>query len=173
MTIDATAQLELWPEEEWRAVPGFEGFYQVSSLGRVMSLPRPYCRGRILKERLTPKGYVQVALSVNGKVTYHYVHRLVMAAFDKPCPEGLEVLHLDDNPRNNARTNLTYDTHKANVQMVSDHGYHWQGIKTQCDNGHEFTPANTYWRPRGSGRDCRRCNTKVFRRERQARKKAS
>lgn len=29
--------------------------------------------------------------------------------------------------------------------------------KVRCDSGHEFTPANTYWRPHGAGRDCRAC----------------
>ncbi len=26
-----------------------------------------------------------------------------------------------------------------------------------CHRGHPFTPENTYWRPRGDGRNCRRC----------------
>lgn len=30
-------------------------------------------------------------------------------------------------------------------------------VKTHCDNGHEFTPANTYERPGGKGRTCRAC----------------
>lgn len=30
-------------------------------------------------------------------------------------------------------------------------------VLTHCKNGHEFTPANTYERPDGSGRTCRAC----------------
>ena len=52
----------LLPEEAWRDVPGYEGYYQVSSRGRVRSvdrviphprLGRQTVRGRLLTQKVT------------------------------------------------------------------------------------------------------------------------
>ncbi len=50
------------------------------------------------------------------EVEGNLVHRLVMAAFIGPCPEGYEVMHKDDNRANARLDNLCYGTHQENVQ---------------------------------------------------------
>lgn len=80
-----------------------------------------------------------------------------MAAFAGPCPEGLEVRHLDGDPANNRLTNLCYGTHSENVQDSLRHGTHAQARKDHCNAGHEFTPENTYIRPDNGYRQCRTC----------------
>jgi hypothetical protein len=88
-------------DEEWRPVPGFEGQYAVSNLGRCRSLDRTVMkttRGRPVPHRLkgrvlTPgtggRGYLIVAM--HSACTY--VHRLVLAAFVGPRPAGMEAAH--------------------------------------------------------------------------------
>jgi hypothetical protein len=99
-------------------------------------------------------GYKQVTLTANGVQDKHLVHSLVAAAFIGPRPFKLDILHLDDDPTNNALSNLEYDTHKRNMELMSEHG---RGRKpgTHCDKGHEFTEANTYWAD--GKRYCRPC----------------
>ena len=46
--------------EEWRAVIGFEGIYEVSSLGRLRSV-----------DRLDARGYRQLGYIVNGDTWRH------------------------------------------------------------------------------------------------------
>jgi len=53
--------------ERWLPVVGWEEFYEVSSLGRVWSVPRLKCLGRILKARDGGNGYLMVTLSARGK----------------------------------------------------------------------------------------------------------
>ena len=58
--------------EEWRDVVGYEGRYQISSMGRVKSLERKDCLGRTVKERiLKPNvvggGYLMIGLCAGGK----------------------------------------------------------------------------------------------------------
>ena len=94
--------------EQWRPVKGYEGLYEVSSLGRVKSLN--YNRTgveKILKPGMT-SGYLQVGLYKDGEVKHFYVHRLVAEAF-LPNPEGLtEVNHKDENKENNVVGNIEW-----------------------------------------------------------------
>lgn len=125
--------------EQWLPVVGFEGYYDVSSHGRVRSLPRRKCRGRILKPQPLPAGYLQVNLSVSNVRYTRSVHTLVMRAFEGPCPPGEEVRHLDGNPANNRRSNLAYGTHDENAQDMIRHGRtragtrHYRSILTDAD----------------------------------------
>lgn len=69
--------------ETWKPVKGFEGLYEVSSLGRVRSLNY---RGRgevhILSDNLNKKtGYRSLTLSKDRKQYIKYIHRLVAEAF--------------------------------------------------------------------------------------------
>ena len=119
--------------EQWRPVVGWEGFYEVSDLGRVRSLDRvchSYLRGpqRWKGCLLTAKinhnrsGYRQVALTRKGHPHYAYVHRLVLEAFVGPCPAGMETAHGDGNSSNNALSNLRWATPPNNHADKVQHG---------------------------------------------------
>lgn len=110
-------------QEVWKAIPGFEGLYEASSLGRIRSLDRLVVRvdgrtrrqcGRVLKQ--TPmSGYLMVSLSVSAVRTVDLVHRLVASAFCEK-PDGCEVInHLDADKSNNVPTNLEWTTSKKNT----------------------------------------------------------
>lgn len=62
--------------EEWRPIPGFEGRYEASELGRIRSVPRRRTRGGI-KTQFLRAGYWSVKLGINET---HLVHRLVLTA---------------------------------------------------------------------------------------------
>ena len=118
-------------EEVWKDIPGYEGKYQVSNLGRVKSLERKV-RGvnhytgkdffRTIPERILrpgkscKSGHVSVVLGhgERGKP----VHQLVMLAFVGPPPVGMEVRHLNGNPTDNRLENLSYGTRTENILDV-------------------------------------------------------
>lgn len=106
--------------EEWRAVLGFEGKFEVSDHGRVKALPweqRHWCGKtipqpeKIISQSRHSGGYSVVTLRDGKK---HYVHRLVMAAFhgDKA---GFDVNHIDGDKSNNSLANLEYCDRLHNV----------------------------------------------------------
>ena len=114
--------------EEWRAVAGYEGLYEVSNLGRVRSLGRTITRNtrwgtvkpytikpRVLKPLHSQGDYCYVHLfGTDGTSTNHKVHRLVAKAF-VPNPDNLnEVNHIDEDKDNNRADNLEWVTHIAN-----------------------------------------------------------
>ncbi len=123
--------------EKWKDVVGYEGYYQVSNLGRVKSLDRivPHPRlhsqtiiGKILKQK-TVKDInkhksdamisMQVALSVDGKTYYKNVRRLVYIAFVKQLnydKDGLYVINKDGNGYNNRLSNLIVVTKSQKQQ---------------------------------------------------------
>lgn len=114
--------------EEWRPIPGWEGFYEVSDLGRVRGIER-VSSGRRQKSRvLKPTGpvgntkYLFVRLRRKGKTDYKPVHHFVLVAFAGPRPLGKEACHNDGDPTNNCATNLRWDTHTANMQDQVRHG---------------------------------------------------
>ena len=112
-------------EEIWKDVVGYEGYYQVSNLGRVRSLDRIASNGRKIKGKIlstkvnTPPYYQRVSLSVNGKMKLVQVHRLVAQAFVyNPDPEHkTQVGHKDESRTNNRADNLEWVTPKENSNM--------------------------------------------------------
>lgn len=117
--------------EVWKDIPGYEGAYQVSSLGRVRSLDRvvkckcrytgePFdrtVRGRVLR----PAKYCKaghLAVSLGRGSTGKPVHELVMLAFVGKPPVGKEVCHQNGDPTDNRLENLRYDTRRENILDV-------------------------------------------------------
>ena len=105
-------------EEIWKDIKDYEGLYQVSNLGRVKHLEftrlNPLTNGvstikeKILKQNLTPFGYLSVALYKNGKKKWYFVHRLVAKAFISN-PDDLPIInHKDENKVNNSVENLEW-----------------------------------------------------------------
>lgn len=110
--------------EIWKAVPGFEGSYEVSNMGRVRSLDRHVLdtmgrariiRGRVLKGSLIEGRYRMIQLYRDAAYEARYVHDMVADAFVGPKPPGARTRHLDDNPSNNLPVNLKYGTQRENM----------------------------------------------------------
>lgn len=101
-------------KEVWIPIKGFEG-YEVSNLGRVRSF-KIKADGKILKPRMTRKGYLSVPLRKDGKKYFKQVHRLVLMNFD-PVPDMnlLDVNHNDEDKTNNCVNNLCWMTRKENI----------------------------------------------------------
>jgi len=143
--------------EEWRPVVGWEAKYEVSSLGRVRTLPRWGVPGTVLKPATHAWGYQMVGLSMIGRHSTRAVHRLVGEAFLGPRPEGLETRHMDGNPANNAAANLRYGTKSENAQDRVRHGHHENTLKTECPKGHPYSGDNLGRTPDGRQRYCKTC----------------
>lgn len=137
--------------EVWKSIPGYEGFYEVSNLGRVRSLdrmglqgghPRAY-RGRVLKPgEQRCSGHVSVVLCVDGAQRSFTVHYLVMLAFVGSYPDGMEIRHLNDDPKDNRLENLAYGTRHENMLDRTRNGKHHMANKTHCPHGHEYASWN-------------------------------
>lgn len=122
-------------DEIWRDIPGFEGAYQASSLGRIRSLDRVQERvskrignykvnlkGQILKPSVNKDGYESVRLK--GKK--YDVHVLIAITFIGIRPTKQDIRHLDGNPQNNRVDNLAYGTRKQNILDVFRNGEKWK-----------------------------------------------
>lgn len=123
--------------ETWKDIKGFEGMYQISSLGKVRSLDRieelrhssgtEYKRLKKGKELTPEKGlrvepYVVYYLKKNGKRYMKKAHRLVALAFIENNENKKVVNHKDCNPKNNAVENLEWCTHQENIKHAYDNG---------------------------------------------------
>lgn len=109
-------------DEEWREIPGYEGFYEVSNLGRIRSVDRPIQvehrpgelrtfnrRGKLMKPFVKGEGgYLAVELRKGGSKKQHGVANLVALAFIGPPPEGYATHPKDGDPLNVAVANLRY-----------------------------------------------------------------
>ncbi len=107
------------PGEQWRPVTGYESLYEVSSLGRVRSLPRavPCSSGK--GTRISPGkllslanigSYFMVGLMSKGVRRNLLVHRLVLDAFCGQAPKGYQACHFNGDGFDNRVSNLRWDT---------------------------------------------------------------
>lgn len=108
-------------QEIWKSVHNYEGYYEVSNLGRVRSVDRIIFRKNgtklPLKSHILPQQQyygnsiiprLRVNLCKNGVNKVFNVHRLVAEAFI-PNPNNLpQVNHKDENPLNNNVNNLEW-----------------------------------------------------------------
>lgn len=110
-------------KEIWKDIAGFEGYYQVSNLGRVRSLDRLIKRknghhkrkGKILAQSSDKKGYKRLQLHKNGMKS-HKVHRLVASAFIESYCQNLQINHIDGDKSNNNLCNLEWVTPEQNTK---------------------------------------------------------
>ena len=111
------------PNEEWRDIPGYEGLYQVSSIGRVKSLPKDYvicnssvvhAKEKILRPRKMHDGYIRIELNHNGVAKQYPVHRLVAMAFIENPENKPHIDHLNTIKDDNRVENLRWVTPKEN-----------------------------------------------------------
>jgi len=109
--------------EHWKAIPGYEGFYEVSDLGRIRSIDRfiynrwsgkndRSVKGKIRKTEEAHDGYRRVRLLRNGKTKKYFVHRLVMNAF-KPNPNPEKYTQI------NHKNEITYDNRLDNLEWCT------------------------------------------------------
>ncbi len=119
--------------ERWAPVFGYEGFYDVSTLGRVRSIMRTVqigsnlrtARGGPVSPILGSRGYYVVNLTANGKRRQLFLHKLVLEAFVSRRPDGMEACHNDGNRLNCSLENLRWDTRSGNHKDKRKHGT-WQ-----------------------------------------------
>lgn len=121
--------------EEWRAVPGGDGVYEVSSLGRVRSVDRikhqrfrdgvvrgRRLKGRVLRPYTLPAGYKTVVVFGKSRL----VHNLVLEAFVGPRPGNgsfeYHGMHKDGSRDNNRLSNLRWGTVAENHADTVRHG---------------------------------------------------
>ena len=72
--------------ERWRPYPGFAGFYEVSDLGNVFSLPRTTTPGGLLDPHVSGYGYRIATLSKYGRTYYRRVGRMVLETWVRTVP---------------------------------------------------------------------------------------
>jgi hypothetical protein len=117
--------------ERWKPIAGFEGYYEVSNLGRVRGLDRMVRsshglrkkRGKVLRGYVVRGGYLAVELCKEGCSERRSIHCLVLTAFVGPRPPKMQGCHFPDrNPTNNRLANLRWDTVSRNHADKVFHG---------------------------------------------------
>lgn len=99
-------------EEIWKDIKDYEGLYQISNLGNIISFHHK--KPKILHQSITHCGYKQVDLYKNKKRKKIGVHILVAQAFVLGWFKGAEVNHKDLNKTNNYVDNLEWVTRNEN-----------------------------------------------------------
>ena len=130
-------------QEDFRPVPGYEGYYEVSNFGNVKSLSNDRTRKeKILRPNLIGligRQYYAVALCKDGKCKNMKIHILVAMAFLGHVPDGtmkIVVDHIDNNKLNN---------HVSNLQLISSR----ENLSKDKKNGSsEYT--GVYWNKYGN-----------------------
>ena len=132
-------------QEAWCDIGGFEGHYRVSDLGRIRSLPRLDTVGRPLRERImslnTHKNGTYISLRLGGVTSTHLVNRLVAKAFIANTDDLPDVMHIDDNPRNNTIDNLRWSNRSDIVQRSHDTGK-YAGVSWSHNTGNRKLSIN-------------------------------
>lgn len=121
-TFTLERQGVIFMQEIWKDVKCYEGYYQVSNLGRIRSLNRKVfkskhqieLKGKILNLTQNNSGYFGVNLCVNNKRKKFLIHRLVAISFI-PNPNNFDCInHKDEDKSNNCIDNLEWCNHKYN-----------------------------------------------------------
>lgn len=134
--------------EIWKDIPGYEGKYQASTLGRIKSLLRGT---RILRLFDKGNGYLKVSL---GYANQYLVHRLIARTFLSNTAKRPDVNHINSNRSDNRVANLEWITRKGNQRHAATLGnlprgdaHHMskltsaqvKGIRRLCERGIHMT----------------------------------
>lgn len=105
--------------ETWKDIKGFEGVYQISSLGNLKSFKEDK-NGRILSNKNSKGDYLSVVLEKRSEHKTHKryvrIHRLVAEAFMSNPENKTQINHIDGNKQNNNVKNLEWVTPSENIK---------------------------------------------------------
>ena len=106
--------------EVWKTIPGYEGLYEIISMGKIKSLRT----GLLRRDVNSGRGYRAIQLSdSNAKKHRLYVHRLVALAFLGPPPsEEYQVNHINLVKADNRVENLEWVTPDENMAHAYRNG---------------------------------------------------
>jgi hypothetical protein len=108
---------------EFKPIKGYEGLYEVNSIGQVKSLIGKYgVKERILKGCYDTDGYIQVLLYKNKKRKSKKVHRLVLESFIENIDNKPSINHINGIKSDNRLENLEWATVSENTQHAYDNG---------------------------------------------------
>lgn len=105
-------------KEIWKDIEGYEGLYQISSMGRVKSLW--FWKERILKECRDWRWYTHVLLTKNKIAKTYKPHRLVAIAFVPNPKNKKEINHKNWNGLDNRVENIEWATRSENEKHKYD-----------------------------------------------------
>lgn len=116
-------------QEIWKPIPGYEGLYEVSNLGRIRSLDRiiirknieTFIKGDIKSMAVNNSGYYRVALYKDNKYRNFYVHKLIFCSFNNiGINDRIMINHLDEDKLNNKLLNLELSNFRENGSYSID-----------------------------------------------------
>lgn len=117
-------------EENFKNIPGYEGYYMCSDQGNIKSLEKLHewngvirtLPERELKKQKTPQGYETINLSKKGVRKRYSVHELVLLTFIGPRPNKYDINHINCIKNDNRLINLEYCTRSENVKHAWENG---------------------------------------------------
>lgn len=125
-SIQKATKVKVVPDLEgeiWKDVPGYEGIYVISNMGRLKRIMhRKHPTNTIINASINDYGYHYSCLTINGKGQNHMIHRLVGQAFIPNPEDKPQVNHIDGCKSNNVLQNLEWNTSKENINHAWDTG---------------------------------------------------
>ncbi|AUV40451.1 NUMOD4 motif-containing HNH endonuclease [Klebsiella quasipneumoniae] len=120
----------------WSQIKGYEGIYEISTLGEIRSLPHKDYMGRLypgknMKPLKHPRGYLGVGLCKDGVKKRYLIHRLVAMTFI-PCANADYVVnHKNGDKKDNSVCNLEWCSASDNNKHAYKLGLNYISIKNK------------------------------------------
>ena len=135
--------------EIWKPIKEYQGYYEVSNLGRVRSVTRKIERttpsninkkslytynGKLIPFWITKKGYCRCSLNIDGIKKNHLVHQLVAKAFIDNSENKKQINHINCIKTDNRVENLEWVTNYENYLHAVQNGLrHYQKKQWQIN----------------------------------------
>lgn len=107
--------------EIWKDIPGYEGLYQASNIGRIKN----YNRDSLLTPNENAKGYYHVTLHIDGKPKTFKWHRIIAIAFLQRHHSKPQINHKNGIKTDNRVENLEWCDHSYNQRHAYDKGLNY------------------------------------------------
>ena len=137
-------------KEIWKDIPGYGGYYQASTNGKIRGKDRivynkkkykkPYAllrRGKILRQSLNAT-YLSVELNKNARAKNLKVHRLVAQTFIPNPKNKPQINHKNSIRTDNRVENLEWCTHAENMKHAMDNKRMPAGEENRATKLNEF-----------------------------------